>query len=193
MSKNKKNFYVGLIGSGIIFLLGVLYMMLPNYYGIDYLVKIDVNNLFVSFSIVYATVNLLMFAFTTKDNLGESVWICVSSCIVGMINNVLSILFDGDLALKLSILLLTGLITIIKIISISYYRKKNDGIYYLEILLACIILITGVVFSLNLFDETIIQTAELGFFGVVLGITSLVENSIRCLLKAPRFLGKIKF
>ena len=59
-------------------------------------------------------------------------------------------------------------------------------------MLLCLFLIVGVVISVNLFKDSAIQTIMLGFLFIIIGILDGVNISIKAMLKAQRFLNKIK-
>lgn len=193
MSKNKRDFITGLIGSGIIFFIGVLYVVLPNYYGVDNLVDIKVNNLFISFILVYATVNISLFYVLGKNPNNETLWICISTCLVGMLNVVVSFIFKPYIALRVSIFALTVAIVICKMITAGYYKSKKDATYYFEYLLIIVYTIVGLIMPFTLINNTIVESIELGFYIILISIIDGMSTTFKALLKAPRFLGKIKF
>ena len=61
ISENKKNFYVGILCSVAIFLMGVIYLTIPAYYGLDAMNNVNANNIFVSGLLMFACVNLVKY------------------------------------------------------------------------------------------------------------------------------------
>ncbi len=55
------------------------------------------------------------------------------------------------------------------------------------------LLIVGMIISISVFNNPVIEIMELGFFMIIMGVIESIKGATKCLLKAPRFLGKIKF
>lgn len=193
MSKNKKNFIIGLIGSGILFFMGILYLIIPNYYGIENMVDIDTNNLFLSFTLVFASVHFGKYYLIGPNPTNESIIMCIVSCVSGIINTILSYHLDSSIALSISVLVFTLLITAVKIFTVDYYHDKKDAYYYVEGMVTIMFFIVGIIMSVSLFNDSVIQTIELGFMFIINGMIDAISVATKCMLKAPRFLGKIKF
>ncbi len=193
MNKNKRNFYIGQIGSGIIFSIGVLYLLIPTYYGLDNMVDIDTNNLFMSLVIIYACIQLGFYYIIGANPTNESLLIGGGTVISGVLNIVFNRYLGASTSLALSVLVFTVLITLVRILTIEYYKKKKDAYYYIEEFLTTILFVTGVIISISLFNDPLVQTIELGFLLIILGILESMKVAMKCLLKAPRFLGRIKF
>jgi len=193
MSKNRKNFIVGIVGSIIVFVMGVLYMVIPNYYGVDNLGVVDTNNLFLSMAIVYSVINFGFYYIMGENPNKETLWLCIVSALCGLLNSYLSTFLSSSLTLSLSILALTLAITSIRLFTVDYYHDRKDAYYFIEGLLLICFFVCGFTLSFCMFDDTIIQTIELGFFQMMIGLIEGIKITTKCLLKAPRFLGKIKF
>lgn len=193
MSKNKKNFIIGLIGSGILFFMGVLYLIMPSYYGLDKMTNVDTNNLFISFTLVFSSVHFGKYYLIGQNPTNESIIMCIVSAISGILNTFLSYFLNQSISLSLSVFIFTCLISITKINTISYYGKRKDAYYYFEGMLAVMFTIVGVIMSISLFNDSVIQTIQLGFLFIINGMIDAISVTTKCLLKAPRFLGKIKF
>lgn len=193
MSKNKRNFFIGEIGSAIIFFTGVLFILIPNVYGLISSTEIAVNDLFLSMSLIIACVYFGFF-YTIKNNpTRESVYLCIAASLCGIINIALSNFLSESLTLALSILVLTASSSIIRVFTVKYYYDKKDGYYYIAGLLTGLYFISGILISISLFDDPLIQTIELGFLLIIHGGIESINVATKALLKAPRFLGKIKF
>ncbi|MDE6141816.1 MAG: hypothetical protein K2G03_04355 [Bacilli bacterium] len=190
MTKNKKKFIVSIIGAIIIFLLGITYISMPTYYGIDLMENIEINNLFISFAIIYATINLGTFLMIGKNPNNESINLCIVGSIVGILNIILSNFTDKSFMISFAILVF--LITAVKLFTVDYYHDRKDAYYYIEGLCLCIFFIVGLVTALNLFGSSFLQTMMLGFFITIMGILKIFNISIKTMLKSKRFLRKIK-
>lgn len=193
MSKNRKNFFIGQIASSIMFAIGVLYILVPNYYGLDNMSEINTNNLFISLMIVYASLHIGLFYCVGKNPTSESFFMCIASILSGIINVIIQEFISASIALSISVVIFTIAITIIRLFTIDYYHDRKDAYLYVEAFLTIIFFISGIIISISLFNDPLIQTIELGFFLMIMGIIESMKVTTKCLLKAPRFLGKIKF
>ena len=193
MSKNKRNFFIGEIGSAIIFFTGVLFILIPNVYGLISSTEIAVNDLFLSMSLIIACIYFGFF-YTIKSNpTRESIYLCIDASLCGILNIVLSHFLSESLTLALSILALTASSSIIRLFTVKYYHDKKDGYFYIAGLLTGLYFVSGILISISLFDNPLIQTIELGFLLIIHGGIESINVATKSLLKAPRFLGKIKF
>lgn len=193
MSKNKRNFITSVIGSGIIFIIGVLYILIPNYYGIDNLEEVNINNLFTSFILIYTTINLSLYYIIGKNPTKERIFISIASAFTGIVNLLLLKYIGSYLAIRISLAILTLLIALIKSFTAAYYKDKKDATYYIEYMLIATYSIIGIIMPITLVDNTIVEVVELGFYVVIISIVDTMSITFKTLLKAPRFLGKIKF
>lgn len=193
MSQNKKNFYVGILCSIAIFIMGVMYLTIPSYYGLSAMYNVNTNNLFVSGLLMFACVNLIKYIVVGKNPTTERVYMTVASAGSGALNIILGGFFENQhMILAISIMVFVLSITTVKLFTIDYYHDRKDAFFYIETMLLCIFLIVGIVISVNLFSDTTLQTIMLGFLFIIIGILDGVNISIKCMLKAQRFLNKIK-
>lgn len=193
MSKNKKKFIIGEIGSGILFFLGVIFLIIPIYYGLDNLDNIKSTNLFISFLIIFSILNVLFNYLIGTLPRGENIKNAIASITCGIIIIILEYYFNESFALSVGLVLFTIIITIIKLFTIDYYHDKKDAYFYIEGLSTGMFFIVGLILSLILFNEPLLQIIEVGFFTIILAIIESLRIACECLLKAPRFLKKIKF
>ena len=171
MSTNKKNFYVGIACSIAIFIMGVLYLTIPSYYGLAAMADINANNLFVSGLLMFACVNLVKYIVVGKNPTSERVYMTVASASSGALNIVLGGFFENqNMVLAISIMVFVLAITTVKLFTIDYYHDNKDAFFYIETMLLCLFLVVGVVISINLFNDSIIQTIMLGFLFIIIGI-----------------------
>lgn len=193
MSKNKKNFIYYELESAVIFIVGVLFTLLPTIYGINNLEELNVNDLFLSMTLILSTLNLANYYVVGESPTKEYLYYSMCSSIVGIVNLLISPYFSNALSLAISILALTITFSIVKLFNVDYYHDRKDAFYYIEAILAIAFLITGMIISISVFNSPIIETLELGFFMIIMGIIESIRTATKCLMKAPRFLGKIKF
>ena len=192
MSKNKKNFFIGMISCGIIFLMGVLYLTVPSYYGLEQMTNINVNDLFICMVLVYSVVNFGNYILIGKNPNNEVIWLSIVASISGILNVGLNLLFNPTYTLAMSLGVFIFLTIGVKIFTIDYYHDRKDAYYYIETMLTLIFFIIGIVICFNLFNDSIVQTIILGFFFIIISILEAVDVSLKGMLKAKRFLKKIK-
>ena len=193
MSKNKINFIIGQVGSGIIFFIGVLYILMPNIYGLDQMSDIAVNDLFLSMMLILSCVNLGFYYLVKKNPTNEAIYLSMVASICGVLNIICTNFLTSSLALAISVLAFTVFSSIVRLCTIDYYHDKKDAYLYIEVLLTGLFFISGIIISISLFNDPLIQTIELGFLLIIVGVIESMKVATKCLLKAPRFLGKIKF
>lgn len=192
MTKNKKNFFVGIISCGILFSMGVLYLIVPSYYGIDHMANINVNDLFICMILIYSVLAFGNYLIIGKNPNNENVWLSIVASIAGIANVCLGVFFNDSLTLALSLGIFVFLTTAVRIFTIDYYHDRKDAYYYIEAMLTIIFLIVGVVICFNLFNDSVLQTIILGFYFIIISILESVDVSLKGMLKAKRFLKKIK-
>lgn len=192
MTKNKKNFFIGIISCGILFSMGVLYLTVPSYYGIDHMANINVNDLFICMILIYSVLAFGNYLLIGKNPNNENVWLSIVASIAGIANVGLGVFFNESLTLALSLCIFVFLTTAVRIFTIDYYHDRKDAYYYIEAMLTIIFLIVGVVICFNLFNDSVLQTIVLGFYFIIISILESVDVSLKGMLKAKRFLKKIK-
>ena len=193
MSDNKRNFYVGIACSIAIFLMGVIYLTIPSYYGLAAMYNINANNLFVSGLLMFACVNLVKYIVVGKNPTTERVYMTVASAATGALDIILGGFYDDQhMVLAISIMVFVLAITTVKLFTIDYYHDRGDAFFYIETMLLSLFMVVGFVIAINLFKDSTIQTIMLGFLFIIIGILDGVNISIKCMLKADRFLKKIK-
>lgn len=190
MTKNKRQFIVNIIGAILIFLLGVIYIMLPTYYGTKMMENIDINNLFLSFLISYSVIHLGEYLILGKNPHNEPIYLCIIASITGILNIILS--GYSSKSFSISFALMIFMITAIKLLTIDYYHDRDDAYYYIEGLCTAIFFILGVICAINFFGNVTLQTIMLGLFITIIGILEIFNVSIKTMLKSKRFLKKIK-
>lgn len=193
MSKNKKNFIYYELESACIFIVGVFYTLLPTIYGPTKLGELNVNELFLCMTLVLASLNLANFYVIGKNPTREYLYFSICASICGLVNLIISPYFENSLTLAISILAITITFSLVKLFTVDYYHDRKDAFYYIEGILAIILLVVGMIIAISVFNNPVIETIELGFFMILMGVIESIKGATKCLLKAPRFLGKIKF
>ena len=192
MSENKKNFYVGIISSGIIFLMGVLYLTIPAYYGINNMVNIDTNNLLISMMLVYSLVKFADYILLGNNPTKEAVLMSIVASTTGIANVLLEFVVSDSLALALALIIFVLFSCAVNIFSIDYYHDRKDAYYYVEAMTTIILFVVGIVLSFNLFNDSVVQTMGMGYLFIVVSILEAVDVAMKCMLKSKRFLRKVK-
>lgn len=154
---------------------------------------IETNNLFISLIIVYSSIHLGLFYCLGKNPTNESFLITIISILSGVFNVTIKEFVSPSISLSLSVLVFTLAITVIRLFTVDYYHDRKDAYFYVEAFLTVIFFVTGIIVSISLFNDPLVQTIELGFLLIIMGIIESMKVATKCLLKAPRFLGKIKF
>lgn len=192
MTKNKKNFFTGIICCGIMFLMGVLYLTVPSYYGLDHMVSFNVNDLFICMILIYSVLCFGNYLIIGRNPNNETIWTSIASSISGIVNVLLGLFLNPTLTLAISLALFVFLNAAVKIFSIDYYHDRKDAYYYIETMLTGIFLVIGVIICFNLFNDSVLQTIILGFFFIIISMLDAINVSLKSMLKAKRFLKKIK-
>ncbi len=187
-NENQKEFFVGLSLSAALFLLGIIYLIFPSVMNGKLLV---INNFFVIFIALFSVINLVKFIlFNYKTN--EKIYLCLLGCGVGILNIILDGFLDDDTVFTMSIMLFTLAVSGVKLFSIDYYHSKKDSYWYIETMLLVILVVIGIVVSLTVLNNSAYQVLSLGFFIIIVSILDAIDLSIRCMLRASRFVKNIK-
>ncbi len=192
MSKNKKNFIIGIGSAALIFFMGLLYLTVPAYYGLGEMANVDTNDLLLSALLVYSVVNFGEYVILGKNPTSENVYLTIVASFVGLVNVGLSMFINKSMNLSMSMLLFVVLVLCVKLFTIDYYHDRKDAYYYVEGLFTAIFGIVGVVTSFNLFDDTVLQTMMLGFLLILISVIRSSNVAIKSMLKSKRFLRRIK-
>ena len=153
----KRNFYISLFLAGLIFIIGISIMMLPSYYGRIKMSDYEVNNLFLSFSLLFTIINIFKYILIGLNPNREAIFIAIVSAVVGICNIIFIKMFVSSFTLALSIFLFTMLVTVVKLFSIDYYHDREDAFFYIETMCLIIFFVMGFVVVFSLFDDNILQ------------------------------------
>ena len=155
--------------------------------------NINANNLFVSGLLMFGCVNLVKYIVVGKNPTTERVYMTVACAASGALDIILGGFYDDQhMVLAISIMVFVLAITTVKLFTIDYYHDRGDAFFYIETMLLSLFMVVGFVIAVNLFKDSTIQTIMLGFLFIIIGILDGVNISIKCMLKANRFLSKIK-
>jgi hypothetical protein len=187
-NENQKHFFVGLTISCALFVLGLIYIISPT---IITTKVYKVNNFVIVMLSLYALANLIKFVVINYKTY-EKVYLCLGSCAIAILNVILSAFIDATTVFTMSIMLFTLVVTGVKLFAVDYYYQRKDAYWYIVTMLLIIFLIVGLVISIALLKNTDIQIISLGFFIIIIAILDAVDTSIKCMLRAPRFVKNIK-
>jgi uncharacterized membrane protein YfcA len=140
---------------------------------------------------VYALLNLVKFIVINYKTY-EKVYLCLGSCAIAILNVILAAFMDATTVFTVCIMLFTLVVTGVKLFAVDYYYQRKDAYWYIVTMLLIIFLIVGLVISIALLKNTDIQIISLGFFIIIIAILDAVDTSIKCMLRAPRFVKNIK-
>ena len=187
-NENQKHFYVGLSVSGALFILGIIYIISPSIITTE---TYKVNNYVIIMLGVYALLNLVKFIVINYKTY-EKVYLCLGSCAIAILNVILNAFMDATTVFTMCIMLFTLVVTGVKLFAVDYYYQRKDSYWYIITMLLIIFLCVGLVISTALLNHPDIQVVSLGFFIIIIAILDAVDTSIKCMLKAPRFVKNIK-
>ena len=187
-NENQKHFYVGLSISAALFILGIIYIISPS---IITTKVYRVNNFVIVMLALYGLANLIKYIVINYKTY-EKVYLCLGSCAIAILNVILSAFIDATTVFTMSIMLFTLVVTGVKLFAVDYYYQRKDSYWYIITMLLIIFLIVGLVISIALLNHPDIQVVSLGFFVIIIAILDAVDTSIKCMLKAPRFVKNIK-
>lgn len=180
-----------LICSTAIFLLGMIYLSFPTYYGISEMSKIETGNLFISFTIIYSLLNLAIY-FINRDENGDNLIISIMTLITCFISYLLPYWMNGFLVVPISIMILLFLITSYRVVEIFRMKEKKDNYYYVEKILVIILDCFGIILSFNMLNDYVLQTIMLGFIISIFGMYDFVNVSFREVMHNKKFVKGIK-
>ncbi len=187
-NENQKHFYVGLSISGALFILGIIYIISPSIITTE---TYKVNNFVIVMLGLYALLNLVKFIVINYKTY-EKVYLCLGSCAIAILNIILSAFMDATTVFTMCIMLFTLVVTGVKLFAVDYYYQRKDSYWYIITMLLIIFLCVGLVISTALLNHPDIQVVSLGFFIIIIAILDVVDTSIKCMLRAPRFVKNIK-
>ncbi len=180
-----------LICSTAIFLLGMIYLSFPTYYGLLEMSKIETGNLFISFTIIYSLLNLAIY-FINRDENEDNLVISIMTLLTCFISYLLPYWMNSFLVVPISIMILLFLITSYKVVKIFKMKEEKDNYYQVEKLLIIILNCFGIILSFNMLNDYVLQTIMLGFIISVFGMYDFVNVCFREVMHNKSFVKGIK-
>ncbi len=190
MSKNKRNFFIGNGIAGILIFIGILYLSIPFYYGQEYK-TIDINNLFISFTFCYGILHFVFYCFFDKKEPVESLYLSIGSSFACLLDVILMKKLNMYTALIISNFIFILFLLIAKGIVVKKYYQKTSALFYVELYILILYAFIGILITISFLAKRPLCIIILGFYIVLLGILESFHTSIRCMLKAKRFIHKI--
>ncbi len=191
MSKNKRNFFIGNGIAGMIILIGILYLSIPLYYGKEYK-HIDINNLFISFTFCYAVLHFVFYCLFDKKEPIESLYLSIGASIACLLDVILMKKINPYTALMISNGIFLILLLLAKGGIVKKYYQKASALFYVELYILILYAFIGILITFSFFSRNSLCIIILGFYIVLLGILESFHTSIRCMLRAKRFIHRIR-
>lgn len=187
----KKSVLYNLIISIFIFLLGIVYLSFPTYYGLETMSKVETYNLFFSFTLIYSLLNLSSYFIDKKNNRNNLVYFFLIA-IVNIYCYVLTKSIQLNIVVPLSIMALLFFLTSFGVIKVSNMKNDGNSYYYMEIIFLVILSIFGIILSFNMLTDFVLQTIMLGFFISVVGVIDFLNYILKYLMKDKDFVKSVR-
>lgn len=168
---------LNLIFSILIFLLGIIYLSFPTYYGLDVMSEIQTGNLFLSFMIIYSLFNFCAYIADRKNK--KNLFLFIIVLVVGLISYCLMKTIHAFLVVPISIMIFLFFIDIYNVFIISGLNSKKDVFVSLNVVLLVILNCFGIILSFNMLNDFVLQTIMLGFFISIVGAIDFIEISFK--------------
>jgi len=172
-----------MIVSIILILLGVLLLIFP-WFGVEEPARL----LYILFT-VYAGMKLIEYIITKAGDDREDLYTAIA-CALAAISGIKYIAYEPTMVLSMTLISWVGIMGVIKLIKLDYFHDRQDGMFFVNLTTFSLFLLLGILTSVNLYYDVIVQTLILGFFFVVNGLLNLAEDGIRIIVKEK--LPKIK-
>lgn len=192
MTVGKRNLVISILSAGLIFMMGLLYLTIPNYYGLEAMSVISTNDLLLSALLVYSVVKFGEYVLVGKNPTNENVFLTITASSVGIINVLLNVFVEPSMALSISLMVFTLGIILVKLFTMDYYHDRENGFWYVELIYLIIFTAVGIITSCNLFNDSILQTIMLGYYFIIVGVLESLKATTKSLLKSKKFLKSIK-
>lgn len=192
MSKNRENFFVGLISNVTLFIVGLIFILVPTYYGVNNMEGLDVNNLFLSAMLIIALLKFVEYFIIGDNPDKEAIFMSMGVSFAGIVNSILSAKLIPSYALSISMFTLVFIMSCIKIFTIDYYHDRKNLYYMIEFMFLVIISVVGTILSFSMFADPILESIEMGIFIVMLSIVGSFDITLKTILKSKRIMKKIK-
>lgn len=178
-----KNYVIGLLGSLTVFLIGLTYLTIPFK-----ITNIDVNNLFISATLIYSIIHFAYFL--SNLNKPEEMLLSIAASLTGIFNFTFSKYLGGASLLSLSIVVLMMLILIVKLFLINHLKKKKDPYYCIEEIFTSIMVIVLLTIAFYIRENFYVEVLMLGFVYIIISVLDFLNIYLKNLLKSKKFLLK---
>lgn len=182
-----KNYFIGIIGSLSIFFIGLTYLSIPIHQQMN-INKIDINNLFISATLLYSIVHFIYYISSITEPNNEEIFLSMSSSISGIFNYILSNYLEDFALLSVSIIILMILILSTKLYTIYYFKKKHNQYYIIEEVFTSILVIILSTVAFSLYKNIETSVLMLGFVFIIISILDLLNIFFKNILKSKKFL-----
>ena len=189
--KNRRNFYIGACCCSIIFLIGLLYILVPAIYGFDTMELINTNSLFICTMLVFATMGFGEFILIGNEVNNDAIFQSIGCAVCGIINLLLSELTTANTRLVICLGIYLVIYSLIKCFYIEALHNKKDVMQYIEICLTVPYVVVGIALACTFAGGNVIKTVALGFLMILQAVLKCVGLSFRTMLKSKRFLNKL--
>lgn len=191
--RNRRNFYISICSASIIFVMGLLYILIPAIYGFEKMEVINTNSLFVCSMLVFATMGFGEFILLGDSGNTDTIYQSISCAVCGILNLLLSELCTANTRLVISVSVYLILYSLIKCYYIEALRDKKNALQYIELILLVPYATVGLTLIFTLSGGSVIKTISLGFLMILYSVLRCVGVSFRTMLNSKRFTKKKLF
>ncbi len=164
--KNKRKYKLEIAVALISLLVGAIALILPFF---------GVNNCRVVLIVVFgliAVVSLAMYLLKPKDNDFESLFTFFASFLLLILAIFLK---QTPLNLALMLLLYVMFLALIRLKKADFYHDRRNTIWQINIITLGILILVGIITSINLYYQSEVQILMFGYFFLVNGILELID------------------
>ncbi len=190
--RNRINFYISLCCSSIIFIMGLLYILIPAIYGFETMEILNANSLFVCSMLIYATMGFGEFILLKDIPDNDLIYQSINCAICGIFNLLLSELTTANMRIMISLSVYLVLYSLIKCFYIEALHQRKDALQYIEITATIPYVLVGICLVILLPSGAIMKAISLGFMMILYSILKFVVVAVRTMTKSKRFLNKLK-
>jgi len=190
--RNRINFYISLCCSSIIFIMGLLYILIPALYGFETMEILNANSLFVCSMLIYATMGFGEFILLKDIPDNDLIYQSINCAICGIFNLLLSELTTANMRIMISLSVYLVLYSLIKCFYIEALHQRKDALQYIEITATIPYVLVGICLIILLPSGAIMKAISLGFLMILYSILKFVVVAVRTMTKSKRFLNKLK-
>ena len=164
--KNKRKYKLEIVVALIYLLMGAISLILP-FFGVNNCKAV----LIITFGLI-SIVSLLLFIFKPKDKDLESLYTFLASFILLLLAIILK---QSPLNLALMLLLYVMFLALIRLKKADFYHDRRNAMWQINIVTLGILVLVGLVTSINLYYQSEVQILMFGYFFLVNGILELID------------------